>query len=496
MRALSLSLVLAMAVAAQDATRSDGLVLVSRQVELEIQENLGLLRMDIKVKNPTDRPLEGDVSLSMPRGSAVHEASILNHIGSSERRAHLLGPDQAAALYAADMSRQLNGTEDPASAGMAAGGGMRPSPQPTAAPASGVAGGLQAGRAAAATPRPALPSGSATGASVSPTSSNGASRLTANGLTGQTTLIRSGTNVSAQVAPKNDPALVERTGPDRYRLRFFPVPPRDTQTVTLRASFEVDREGNAFAATVPIRLESNLIVTGETRTAGRVALSSADALKSVTCASHGFGPIQRDEDGRRFSARIDSLGDGRALTLSYELGFWAKVHDFSTDSGLRGPLPSGALAGFRAVRSARALERAEEVARPALGRASGVVSAYGSFLVIPRNDARDLAREASRELKPDSGPAAAATEEETRDCEFVRSAMNLPARSWAPRCEIHVVSTTDPAKLRWARENGIVSGRSNGLLQGTSFEYVKHGPACKVREPNAEKLKQAAAALK
>jgi hypothetical protein len=447
MKTWTLILALSLSAVAQDAPRPEGLVLESHDVDVEFHENLGFMTVAFKVKNPTDRPLEGEVAFLAPSRAAVYEMSILKHIGSTQRRAVLLRPNHAVALYVGDKERQLNG-QSPADA----------------------TGGLAAIRSGQRMPD-ALHAGEG---------GNPASNFIANAM--------------ARHRAGFDPALLELRGEDRYHLRFFPVPARDNQTVTFRIAFEVPRQGKRYEATVPLRLDSNFS-TARARFTGTVAVSSSDVLGLPSSSSHDLRRVQRSEDQRRVMAAMDPQ-DGKSLVLSYDLGFWAKLHDPAAGAKSAEGLGAAGTSALRALRSLRALEAADEISRRELGPAAGAVSAWGSFLAIEKGDARDLAREAERALRPDPAPAAPMTDEEAKECEFVRAAKKLPARSWAPRCEIHVVSTNDPAKLQWARDNGIGSGRSTGLLNGTSFEYVKHGTGCPVQEPNVEKLRQRAAALK
>jgi hypothetical protein len=419
MRTCILILGLMLTAAAQDGIRPDGLVLVYRHVDLHMNENLGLLKVRFKVQNPTDRPLEGEISFSTPPGAAIYGASIQKHIASTERESKLVAPEQAAALYVADRARQLDDSL-------------------------------------------------------------------------QETLVA----MRVAYGQKYDPLLLERIGEDRYRLRFVPVPARDNQIVSLRIAFEAVQENAKHVANVPIRWDSNLRATSEVKTTIRISLASGDLLKTIVSTTHTFGSVQRDEDGRRFSAEAKEGADGTDLKLSYALGFWSRPHEIARGGSGRSPISTDEAIALEALRTARAIQAAEESDRPTLALSSSVVSAYGSFLVIPKEDARALAREAGRELKTDSGPTARLSGEELKECEFIRTEMKLPARSWGPRCEIRVISTTDAARIQWARDHGIIPGRSTGLLLGTSFEYVKHGSACRVREPNVRRLREMAESLK
>ncbi|MBI3857111.1 MAG: hypothetical protein HY293_15605 [Planctomycetes bacterium] len=464
MRTGLLTLALAFAAVAQDAPKDDGLILTSHRVDLKIHENLGLLDLQLKVKNPTDRPLEGDVSFSTSPGAVVFAANLLRHISSTERESKLLKPEQAAALYDADRNRPPEGAP-------AGGLSSSASSTPSAANAhSGFTGSRGINRPTATTVIP--PAG-------------------ARPVVGPALMIPRNVRITGTNMAGKDPALVELVSADRYRLRFFPVPPRDVQTLTVRIAFEVAKDGRSYAATVPLGLDSNFRSGPDSFTEGRLSLSSADALGTVTCSSHSLGAIRQDELGHRFTASLLPAANVRSLLLAYEPGFWAKPFDCSPDAVSGSSLSPEMAAALHAVRAGRALERADEAARPERALASGIVSAHGSFLVIERNEARDLARSEGRSLRPEAA-GAPVSDEEAKDCEFIRALLKLPARSGAPRCEIHVVSTNEAAKLQWARDNGITSARGSALREGTTFEYVKHGAGCPVREPNVEKLKEAA----
>lgn len=373
-------LALSLTAVAQDVPRPDGLVLETHDVDLEFHENLGIMTVKVKVKNPTDRPLEGEVDFLAPSRAAVYEMSILKHISSTQRRGVLLRPDQALALYAGDKERQLNGQS----------------------PADPVGGPGRPGSA------PRLPE-----ALLPREGGNSPENLLAAAM--------------ARHQAGFDPALLESRGEDRYRLRFVPVPARDNQTVTFRIAFEVPRQGKAYEATVPLRLESNFNTAGA-RFTGTVAVSSADTLGLPSSSSHELRTARRSEDQRRVTAEIDVQG-GKTLNLTYLLGFWAKTHDPAAGATASEGLGSAGTSALRALRSLQGLEAADETARRELGPAAGVVSPWGSFLAIEKGDARELARAAERELRPDSAPAAPATDEQARECEFVRAAMKLPARS-------------------------------------------------------------------
>lgn len=488
MRTILLILALSVSAAAQGTPPEERLFLASHQVDLQVHENLAVLRVQIKVKNRTDRSLEGDLTFSTPPGAAVFGAALQKHIASTERRGRLLHPDQAAALYASDKTRQEEGGDETlartavgSGARSMAGGGGPAAPPPPPPGLGQPRGGYQGGQAGAIPPPypPAPQSNSPVAGAGTP-----AQRPTweTNQGTGQPVLrITDGRNGCPVNGAPTDPALLEWISGDRYRLRFTPVPARDHQTVTFWVAFELTREGRALVFKAPLAFDSDFRTSSATRREGRISVGSSDRLGAIACASHPLRSIRQDEDGRRFTAAIDALDAAPELALAYEPGFWAKPGH---------ALPADAAAGLRALRARQALEQAPEADRPAMGLASGIVSAYGSFLVIEKGEARDLARAGARGLKTDATLVAPATDDELRACGFVRP------RRGAPSCEVHAVSTNDAAKIQWARDNGLTSGRSNGLLEGTSFEYVKHGAGCRVGEPNVQKLRQWAGSIK
>lgn len=484
MRTWLLLLALSFAASAQGAPPEPKLFLASQEVDLQVHENVGVLKVQITVKNPSEQPLEGDLSFAAPAGAAVFGVALQHHIASTQRQGRLLRPEQARALYEGDKTRQEEEGGDDALARTAVGSGMRgmSGPPPGAPPPS--PGGLGQPRGGVGHVNPGIPPPYPPAPpSNSPVSGAGPSAprptWNPNHLNGQRGMrIGDGRDGCAINGPPTDPALLEALGGDRYRLRFYPVPARDHQTVTFWLAFELTKEGKALVLKLPLGLDGDFRTSSATRREGRLFVGSADRLGAIVCASHPLRSIRQDDDGRRFTAAIDALDAAPELQVSYEPGFWAKPGQPSGDGA----------AGLRALKAREALDQAPEAERPAKGPAAGIVSAYGSFLVIEKSEARDLARAAARALRTES--AAPATDDELRQCGFAVS------RKGGPACALHAVSTNDAAKIQWARDQGLMSGPSTALLQGTSFEYVKHGAGCPVRDPSADRLRQRAGSLK
>ena len=406
----------------------EGLVLVSRSVELRVEENLGLLQVQFKVKNPTDKSLEGEAHFSVPAGAAVYEASLLKHVSSTERKSKLVTPDQATAFYA--MAK--NSVKDTAEEALIAQAMQKRYPK-------------------------------------------------------------------AYYEVRKDPAIIEQVAEDRYRLRFFPVPPRDNQTVTYRVAFEVPKEGAAWVATVPLGWDTPMKSAPDAVAETRVVVRSSDDLGAVTSSSHRLGSVQRHAEANRFSAVVEPSPEGADLALSVALGPKARLHGFSPeariDAALAAQRPDDARA-LHSVKAKRALERAPEADRPALALAAAVVSPHGSLIVIDTSEARNLARTDDRSFKAEAGPSRPISEDDALQCDFIRAAAQLPAQSPATACGMHVLSTNSAAKLKWAKDNGLKISHTGVLLTTSSVEYVRHPGACAVREPNPEKLRKVAEVLR
>lgn len=412
------------------------LILVSRTVELQANENLGLLTVTFKVKNPTGRALEGDVRFMAPAGGAVYQASLSKHISSTERKSRLVSPDQGSALYALDKDSQRESVDQ----------------------------------------------------TLTNSSLGGAFNHSGYHKYGY----------SRSVLPGTDPAILESVSDDRYRLRFFPVPAHDDQTVSFRIAFEVPREGEAYAVRVPMDWDTPISTASDATIETRVAIRSADALGPVTCVSHRLGSIQRDREAHRFTATVETSGNRADLVLSYGLSSKARLQDFSppragesAPGSVRSDDPS-----LRAVRAKRSIDAAPESDRAAAGLASGVVSAYGALMVMEAAAARDLARSDDRSFRTDLGASSSISDDEARQCDFVRAAAGLSALARGTPCGVHLLSTNSAAKVEWAKDHGLTVNRSGVLLATSSIEYVKHNSSCPLHEPNPGTLREAAGRLK
>jgi hypothetical protein len=437
MKRWMLALSLAIPGLAWGSPQDDNLVLVARCSELQLNENLGLLKVQFKVKNTTGRALEGEVNFSAPSGGAVYEASLLKHISSTERKSKIVSPDQAAAFYALEKSNSKDSIEEAVTA-------------------------AAVGRAFV----------------KSSYHKNGYSKST---------------------LPGQDPAILEQVSQDRYRLRFFPVPAHDDQTVTFWVAFEVSKDARGFTARIPLEWETPMKTGADALLETRVSLRSSDALGSIACSSHRLGSILRDREAHRFAAVVEPQAEAAELVFSYGLGLKSKLHEFSPEVKIDASsqaLKIEEASALRAVRARRALEAAEESERPALGLSAGVVSPNGSLLVIEASVARDLAREDDRTFRPDAASAAPVSEEEARQCDFVRAAAGIPALSRTVPCGIHLLSTNSAAKVKWAKDNGLSVSRSGALLATPSIEYVRHVSGCPLHEPNPGKLRELAESLK
>jgi hypothetical protein len=420
--------VLSLSTLAWGAPQDEPLVLVSRAVDLRLEENFGVLQVQFKVKNPTDKALEGEVRFSVPEGAAVFEASLLKHISSTERKSKLVPPDQASAFYVL----AKNSVKDTAEEALIAQAMMKKYPK-------------------------------------------------------------------AYYDTRKDPAIIEYAGEDKYRLRFFPVPAKDNQTVTYRVAFEVPKAEGGCVATVPLTWDSPIKTAPDAVLETRVTVRSAEDLGAVASSSHRLGSIQRHSELHRFSAAVEAGAEGSDLVLSYVLSPKARLHSFASDAKLEAALaaqrPDDARA-LHAVRAKRALERASEADRPSLGLAAAVVSPHASLLVIETAEARDLARTDDRAFKADAGSSRPISEEDALQCDFIRDAAQLPALAPGATCSLHVLSTNSAAKVQWAKEHGLKVTSTGVLLATRSVEYVKHLGACTLKEPNPEKLRKVAEVLK
>jgi hypothetical protein len=395
-------------------TDETGLVLGLRQIDVRILESIGTIRLQLKVTNPTSRPLEGVFAFSAPVGAAVYEADVLKHIPSKARVSKVATPDFGEGLYAMDKQRILGGTEELAVAYL---------------------------------------------------------------------MHRSGHG--------DDPALVEQIAEDRYRVRFFPVPAGDDQTLTVLLAFEVPHDTGSFEVKIPLGYESNFRLGKSSRFETRIDLQSSDALAAVTSSTHRLDLVRKPQGSHQFWTVSDDAAGKPELALSYGLGAGARTIDVGSMTHLRvHPLATGEdRAACQALRSKRHLLSVAEAARPALGLSANLVSRYGSLLVMEDSLASILARDEGHLLRCESPSRVAVTKDEVLKCDFVRAAAQMPALSRSSTCELRAASTNDPAKIHWAQECGLIGSRTQAASSSASFEYVKHGRDCPLHEPSPEKLR-------
>ncbi len=84
-----------------------------------------------------------------------------------------------------------------------------------------------------------------------------------------------------------DPGLLEQTGADEYRLRFFPVPAAGEQIATVVLAVEAVKADGAFELRVPLDLRTNFgRRANRTRDLVRVSVCSGAALAKVESPSH------------------------------------------------------------------------------------------------------------------------------------------------------------------------------------------------------------------
>jgi hypothetical protein len=264
----------------------------------------------------------------------------------------------------------------------------------------------------------------------------------------------------------NDPALVEESGKDRYRLRFHPVPALGEQTVSVTLAVGAERVGDHCRLLIPLELSSNLS-SEAARSEIRVDLASSSKTGAgVSSATHAL-PLGT---GARYSAVL--AGEGKEFAVEYRAG------------------PAAAGEKDRAVRALaarRSMEGLDEAARLRVSLEAGIVSSQASLLVIERS----LRREAERNL-PEARPIAP---DEAKTCDLVRAEAGLPSLKRQGPCEVRVITTNDAARLAWARAQGLELREARGK-SGFAFELARHDWACRLGEASPLRLKAAAQGLR
>lgn len=403
MRIPSLLFLMALfALPAAAAPRADELALRRREVDVRVDENTARATLSWTVANPGLRPLEGSVVFRAPKGATVTGATILKHIGSADRSSKLLEAAKASALYDAIQRRDLKDEDLQEIAELQAmlktAGGLVQDTRPKEVPSW-----HESWRRTAHSP--------------------GAFGLS---------------------NARTDPALVEQVADDTYRLRFFPVPPNDDQTVTVTMEFEAAPEGAARAVRIPLVFKDNFSAGPATEYRVKVGLRSSSPVDFAGSTTHALEAAK----GRDLS--VSAREDGRAADLAFR-------YRLAPDARLR------------------VLEEGGGVTRTA------------SLLIIDSSDRKQAERSGAVPAPAPPGP------EDLKKCGFVRVG--------ASGCGEHAVVTNDAVRLQWAKEQGLVPRPCThrtafGSEKAFAFDYVAHAAGCPVRESDPAKLKALAASVK
>jgi hypothetical protein len=284
----------------------EALLLKSRRVELRIRENLALVRFELVVENASARPREGELPFAAPEGAAVFETTLAKNVSSRDRVSKLLAAGAASDAYAA--VKKEGGEADAA----------RQSSDPSGA--NLLAGGV-----------PNVPR----------------------------------TPTPGPVAP--DPALLELIAGSSYRLRFYPVMPRDDQKLSVTLAVEAARVGDELELRIPLAETSGFRRRKETPETLKVSV--AGAVEGLSSTSH---ELRRAASG--FEAE---LGSGKELVLRYRPGAKAQPVDVAAEPPASFRTEEWGRA-IRALREVRGLHRGEPAA----------VTRENSILVIDRAELR------------------------------------------------------------------------------------------------------------
>lgn len=484
--AISALLVSSQLVLGQEPKHSQGLLLMERRIELEIVENLAVVRIIYTVKNTSNETMEGKITFRAPAGSAVCDATLLRHIASPERRAKVMPPKFARRLYDAvkrsEVDRQtwekidrgtsatffdaslleeLRNTQDPLRNGL--------DPKPEALKPNSLDAAKHEESGAFSSPPPQE------------------------------------TNSEEGPPPREeeceDPALLSYLGPDTYELLFFPVPAHSDQTVSVVFATAVPLEENRSTLRIPLWTDSNLLIHAGHRDAFHITLRSSKAIKAIESPTHWMDPLERTSNFFEAAARR-TRQPKEELVLHYLLSPEARRFDFTQKVAWSelAPIRPGSRWTFaeaeRAILAKRALEQGSEPIDRVCS-ASKVVSSVTSLLVIERSRVREILRESPPEPiaihpsapKPESQPST-----DWERCEWVRRFLKLAPLKQGDGCEQRTFHTTDPQKILWARQNGFVtsSPRPYGFM---TYTYVTHLPGCSLQERNVALLKDLATHL-
>ena len=292
------------------------LLLKSRRIDVRIRENLALVRFEFTVDNPGARPQEGEVAFSAPEGGAVFEATLAKNVSSKDRVSKLVPASTASSAYGSVKKE-----------------------------------GAQADQAQQASD----PSGR---------------NLFAGGVP----------NVPRTPAPPvamGDPALLELIAGNSYRLRFYPVMPRDDQKVTFTLAVEAARVEEGYELRIPLAEGRGFGRRKGTIDSVRVAAGSAGTVENLSSKTH---------DLRRAAGGFEAeTGSAQELVLRYALSAKAKPAEVAKEQ-------EGAFAAEEWARAIRALREARGIHK---GEAAAV-SREHSILVIDRAELKRLLKQGSK----------------------------------------------------------------------------------------------------
>lgn len=289
----------------------EDLVLKSKRVDVRIRENLALITFEYVVENPSARPAEGEVSFSVPEGAAVYEATLARNVSSKDRVSKLIPASDAVRAFAA-MGTEVRQAD-------------------TAQQAKDPSGATS------------LPGG---------------------------TLVKLGRkNVSAGSYPVHgDPALLELIAGYSYRLRFFPVMPRDDQKVTFALAVEASKGEGGYELRIPLSDEARF---DRKKAAASMIRIAGIGISNLASESHD---LRRAAGGTQEA----ELGSAETLVLRYAPGAKPRPFSISSEESVAGTDEWGR--AIRALRDVRGSAKGDPAA----------VSRENSLLVIDRAELKRL----------------------------------------------------------------------------------------------------------
>ena len=477
-RWLRWALLLALFAVPATGQESPKLTLLKRDIDIRVSENLVIARITLKVKNPHGQFMEGAAFLEAPAGAAVCEATLEKNIAAAERRSKLLDPELAASLYEGVRNGKPSRDEDAMiDLFMRANGvgATRPG-EPEDPTATAIRMAMRNWRATNSTPngRPTRP---------------------------------------------KDPALLEWTHGDSYRLRFFPVFPWDDQTVSFVYAWEAARDGAEWKIVLPLPVNMQMNVDPQARDSIRVSIESQGRV-ALKDSSHQLVAREATPETHRFASAIGGAKESE-FRLAYALDREeSRPIDFTQEVAWSKVNPApGREFGFaqaeRAVLAKRAIDQlvasgsdADLVKVAEISRLGTVVSRKASLLVIEwrvaRQVQRDLARRQAeqaaksparreeKKAKPD--PVAIAPREGADLCDVMRGHLGMKSQLHQYPCAEYICTTNDPARIAWARAKGLLWGYSTNSLCW-SYLHVKHSKYCPLTEEDPAKLALIAEAM-